>query len=191
MASAPASPEETSPLEKHLKCSICMETFEDPVTTVCGHSFCKNCLEFNFLYNDRVCPLCKKHLNKIPDVNIVLRDISQEQKKINPPEKSDDEDEVPCDICTENNQKAEKSCLVCLTSYCSAHLKNHLSSTRLKGHKLVQPVKNLDDRACLKHGRPLELYSRKQQRCICVRCLEEGLEEVVSTEDEWDKKKVN
>ncbi|KAG7221440.1 hypothetical protein INR49_017209, partial [Caranx melampygus] len=142
MASAVASSSETCSLEKNLTCSICMDTFQDPVTTDCGHSFCKKCLNFNFDYNDRVCPLCKKPQNRIPQVNIVLRDI------------------------------------------------NHSSTDRLKGHKLVAPVKDLDERACLKHGRPLELYNRKQHRCICVRCMEEGSEEVVSTEDEWEKKKV-
>ncbi|KAL3046174.1 hypothetical protein OYC64_004227 [Pagothenia borchgrevinki] len=48
----------------------------------------------------------------------------------------------------------------------------------------------MDERACLKHGRPLELYSRKKEKCICVRCLEEDQEEVVSTEHEWGQKMV-
>ncbi|XP_039997503.1 uncharacterized protein LOC120797724 [Xiphias gladius] len=194
MVSVKASSSETCSLEKHLTCSICMDTFEDPVTTACGHSFCKKCLNFNFEYNDRVCPLCKKPQIRIPDVNIILRDIAQHQKVEKTPGENDDtytgkDGEVACDICTEKKLKAKKSCLMCLASYCSTHLGNHSSTERLKGHKLVAPVKNLDDRACLKHGRPLELYSGKQQRCICVLCLEEGLEEVVSTEDEWEKKK--
>uniref|UniRef100_A0A3B4UTG3 RING-type domain-containing protein n=1 Tax=Seriola dumerili TaxID=41447 RepID=A0A3B4UTG3_SERDU len=75
MASAAASPSQTCPMEKHLTCSICMDTFQDPVTTDCGHSFCKKCLSLNFNYTDRVCPLCKKPQNRLPDVNIVLRDI--------------------------------------------------------------------------------------------------------------------
>lgn len=191
MASAPTST--TGPLKTHLKCSICMDIFEDPVTTACGHSFCQKCLAFNLEYYDRACPLCKRFLNKSPDVNIVLRDIAQLLKETlkNDELYTGKEDEVPCDICPEVKLKAKKSCLVCLTSYCSNHVKNHLSSKRLKGHKLVAPVKNLDERACLKHGRPLDLYSRKQHSCICVRCLEEHPDEVVSNEDEWDKKMVN
>ncbi|XP_045920702.1 E3 ubiquitin-protein ligase TRIM21-like [Micropterus dolomieu] len=192
MASAQASPSEPRLLEKHLICSICMDPFVDPVTTACGHSFCKECLNRNFMYNDTVCPLCKQHQNRMPNVNIILRNIVEQMKKT--VEKDDDEytgapGEVACDICTESKLKAIKSCLVCLASYCSAHLENHSSTERLKGHKLVEPVENLDERACLQHGRPLELYSRKKERCICVRCMEEGQEEVVSTEDEWNKKK--
>ncbi|XP_040886911.1 E3 ubiquitin-protein ligase TRIM39-like [Toxotes jaculatrix] len=195
MASIAASSSETCSLEKHLTCSICMDTFDNPVTTSCGHSFCEKCLNSNFQYNDKVCPLCKTPQVRILNVNIVLRDIVQQQKEKKTQEENNDvytgkDGEVACDVCIEQKLKAKKSCLVCLASFCSTHLKNHSSTERLKGHKLVAPVKNLDDRACLKHGRPLELYSRKQQTCICVRCLEEGPEEVVSTEDEWEKKKV-
>uniref|UniRef100_UPI0037E8F498 E3 ubiquitin-protein ligase TRIM39-like n=1 Tax=Semicossyphus pulcher TaxID=241346 RepID=UPI0037E8F498 len=193
MASAQESPCETTSLEKHLICTICMDPFVDPVTTSCGHSFCKKCLCCNFRYNDMVCPLCKHHLNRTPDVNIVLRSIVEQMKK-KAPEKEDDEytgapGEVACDICTERTLKAKKSCLVCLASYCSNHLGKHSSTKRLKGHKLVQPVENLDERACLQHGRPLELYSRNKERCICVLCMKEDQEEVVPTEDEWNRKK--
>lgn len=189
MVSASAPPSELCSLQNHLRCSICMDEFTDPVTTFCGHSFCKRCLEQSCDYNDSTCPLCKKYIVRLPDVNIVLRDIVQQQKKTCEDIYTGAPGDVACDICTEKKLKAKKSCLVCLASYCSAHLDNHYSTKRLKGHKLVEPVENLDARACLKHGRPLELYSRKQQACICVRCIEEGQDEVVSTEDEWDKKK--
>ncbi|XP_029382066.1 E3 ubiquitin-protein ligase TRIM21-like isoform X2 [Echeneis naucrates] len=195
MTLAASSTRETFSMEKHLKCSICLDIFNDPVTTHCGHSFCKKCLTFSFTHTDMVCPLCKELQRKPPAVNIVLREIVEQEKLKNKEEENEDaytgkDGEVACDVCTQQKLKAKKSCLVCLASYCSAHLENHSSTERLKGHKLVEPVKNLDDRACLKHGRPLELYSRKQQRCICVRCMDDSPEEVVSTEDEWEKKKV-
>ncbi|XP_053272637.1 uncharacterized protein LOC128430562 [Pleuronectes platessa] len=195
MASAAASPRGTCLLEKQLTCSICMDVFVDPVTTACGHTFCKKCLDFNCKYRNSECPLCRTFLMNTGAVNIVLREIiqqrqSEESEKNKKSIFTGQDGGVACDICTDQKLQAEKSCLVCLASYCSTHLQNHASTQRLKGHKLVAPVKNLDDRACLKHGRPLELYSKKQQRCICVRCLEEGPQEVVSTEDEWEKKKV-
>ncbi|XP_076018625.1 E3 ubiquitin-protein ligase TRIM21-like isoform X1 [Genypterus blacodes] len=97
------------------------------------------------------------------------------------------EDDVVCDICTGTMPKAEKSCLTCSASYCSSHLEHHNSIERLRSHKLVNPVKNLDERACPSHGLPLELYNREWHRCICVRCIEGGV--IVSTEDECIKKK--
>ncbi|KAE8279366.1 Zinc-binding protein A33 [Larimichthys crocea] len=190
MASTQASPSEICSLDKHLICSICMDQFVDPVTTTCGHSFCKKCMDCNIRINDGTCPLCKAHQNRTPQVNIVLRDIIKQIKEMKDDEYTGAPGEVACDICTETRKlKAEKSCLVCLASYCSTHLENHSTTKRLKGHKLVEPVENLDERACLQHGRPLELYSRKKERCICVRCMDDSQEEVVSTEDEWDNKK--
>uniref|UniRef100_A0AAQ4QE56 Uncharacterized protein n=1 Tax=Gasterosteus aculeatus aculeatus TaxID=481459 RepID=A0AAQ4QE56_GASAC len=191
MAAAQVPPRDPGSLQTHLTCSICFEPFVEPVTTDCGHSFCKKCLQSTIRYKDN-CPLCKDLVRKVPTVNIVLRSIVEEMIKAL--EKSADEytgdpGEVACDVCTERKLKAKKSCLVCLSSYCSTHLENHSSTERLKGHKLVEPVENLDERACLKHGRPLELYSRKRGECICALCIEEGQEAIVSTEDECDQKK--
>ncbi|XP_062305674.1 E3 ubiquitin-protein ligase TRIM39-like [Osmerus eperlanus] len=176
----------------HLMCSICLDLFEDPVTTPCGHTFCKGYLERNMALNDLVCPLCKDHLRRKPEVNIILRELIQELKRAQ--SKRDDHlmegdpGEVTCDVCTGSKLRALKSCLVCLTSYCETHLEPHFQARRLKGHRLVAPVEDLDGRACLTHGRPLELYSREDERCVCALCLEEG-QEVVSTETEWEKKK--
>ncbi|KAL6118382.1 uncharacterized protein ACO6RY_03191 [Pungitius sinensis] len=186
MAAAQAPPSDPGSLQTHLTCSICIEPLVEPVTTACGHSFCKACLDRHFKYIDN-CPLCKVHVSRVPTVNIVLRSIVEQMGSAN--RCTGAPGEVACDICTEWKLKAKKSCLVCLASYCSTHLEKHSSTERLKGHKLVEPVENLDERACLKHGRPLELYSRKRERCICALCIEEGQEEIVSTEDEWDKKK--
>lgn len=183
---ASSSPSKPCTFEKHLTCVICMEAFTKPVTTACGHSFCKKCLQRHLTLLSSDCPLCKTHINKTPTVNIVLRDLTQQLKDAAVVE---DPDKVACDVCLGPKRKAEKSCLVCLASYCSIHLQNHYLAERLKGHKLVEPVENLDLRACLTHGRTFELYSRKQQKCICIRCVEESQEEVVSAEDEWHKKK--
>lgn len=194
MASTKAFCSGTDSLESHLICSICTDLFVNPVTTTCGHTFCENCLNTILIYNDQTCPLCKQRLSSTPDVSIILRNIMEQM--ITPPVGDEEKcsgapGEVTCDVCIGQKLRAKKSCLVCLTSYCSTHLLNHSSTERLKGHKLVQPVPDLDERACLQHGRPLELYSRKTERCICVGCLREGQEEVVSVENEWNRKKVS
>uniref|UniRef100_A0A3P9Q9D3 E3 ubiquitin-protein ligase TRIM21-like n=1 Tax=Poecilia reticulata TaxID=8081 RepID=A0A3P9Q9D3_POERE len=69
---AVAVPTSDATLEKNLTCSICMDIFSNPVTTPCGHSFCRTCLELSispYRVND-MCPLCKKHLNKSPDTEL-------------------------------------------------------------------------------------------------------------------------
>lgn len=45
------------------ECSLCMRLFYQPVTTPCGHTFCKNCLERCLDHNPQ-CPLCKESLKE-------------------------------------------------------------------------------------------------------------------------------
>ncbi|KAM6345670.1 LON peptidase N-terminal domain and RING finger protein 1 isoform 2-T2 [Podargus strigoides] len=45
------------------ECSLCMRLFFEPVTTPCGHSFCKGCLE-RCLDHAPQCPLCKESLKE-------------------------------------------------------------------------------------------------------------------------------
>lgn len=46
-----------------LECSLCMRLFYEAVTTPCGHTFCKNCLE-RCLDHTPQCPLCKESLKE-------------------------------------------------------------------------------------------------------------------------------
>lgn len=46
-----------------VECSLCMRLFYEPVTTPCGHTFCKSCLE-RCLDHMPQCPLCKESLKE-------------------------------------------------------------------------------------------------------------------------------
>lgn len=82
------------------------------------------------------------------------------------------EDEIPCDVCTGPRLRAAKACLECLTSYCETHLEPHLRVAGLRRHRLIEPVEHLEERACSRHGRPLELYCRWDQMAVCRFCAE-------------------
>ncbi|MEQ2193485.1 hypothetical protein XENOCAPTIV_030009, partial [Xenoophorus captivus] len=45
------------------ECPLCIRLFFEPVTTPCGHTFCKNCIERSLDHNVR-CPLCKQPLQE-------------------------------------------------------------------------------------------------------------------------------
>ncbi|KAM9286566.1 LON peptidase N-terminal domain and RING finger protein 1 isoform 2-T2 [Cariama cristata] len=45
------------------ECSLCMRLFFEPVTTPCGHTFCKGCLQ-RCLDHAPQCPLCKESLKE-------------------------------------------------------------------------------------------------------------------------------
>ncbi|KAK2846220.1 hypothetical protein Q7C36_011074 [Tachysurus vachellii] len=59
--------------------------------------------------------------------------------------------DVECDFCTGRKHKAVKSCLVCVASFCEAHLKPHLESPALKKHTLIEASGNLQEKICSEH----------------------------------------
>uniref|UniRef100_A0A8C1B529 E3 ubiquitin-protein ligase TRIM39-like n=1 Tax=Cyprinus carpio carpio TaxID=630221 RepID=A0A8C1B529_CYPCA len=160
-----------SSLSEEIQCSVCLDVFTDPVTTPCGHNFCKICLNKCWDNSQTCsCPYCKETFKQRPDlkINTTLRELVDHCKKKSPEKKP----EVLCDFCEERKLKALKSCLVCQSSYCETHLEPHLRVTRLKKHKLMDPVSNLEDYICQKHERPLDLFCRDDQTCVCSFCTE-------------------
>ncbi|XP_033985518.1 E3 ubiquitin-protein ligase TRIM39-like [Trematomus bernacchii] len=194
------------PSEDQFLCSICLDLFTDPVTIPCGHNFCKDCITEHWDTSDRCqCPMCKEAFNKIPDlrVNTFISEMvapfrqSAQQKASSSSSSSSSEQqvfkagEVFCDVCTETKLKALKSCLVCLTSYCETHLEPHLTKSGLKRHQLIDPVENLEDRMCPKHDKPLELFCKTDQTCVCMLCtvLDHKTHDVVPLKQEYEGQK--
>ncbi|KAK9958085.1 hypothetical protein ABG768_012264 [Culter alburnus] len=166
----------SGPLTEELQCSICLDVFTDPVSTPCGHNFCKICLNKCWDNSQTCnCPYCKETFKIRPDlkINTTLREVVDHYKKKRPERKPEvlKKPEVLCDVCEERKLKALKSCLVCQSSYCETHLEPHLRVAGLKKHKLINPVRNLEDYICQKHERPLELFCRDDQTCVCPMCI--------------------
>ncbi|XP_006886262.1 PREDICTED: tripartite motif-containing protein 47 [Elephantulus edwardii] len=82
-----------------------------------------------------------------------------------------DEEPVRCDACPEGAAlPAKLSCLSCLASFCPAHLGPHERSPALRGHRLVLPLRRLEESLCPRHLRPLEHYCRAERVCLCEAC---------------------
>ncbi|XP_033481001.2 E3 ubiquitin-protein ligase TRIM39-like [Epinephelus lanceolatus] len=190
------------PSEDQFLCSICLDVFTDPVSTPCGHNFCKNCITKHWNTDDQcLCPMCKKVFIIRPELQVntlfsemvaQLRQSAQQkasssssQQQVSTP------GEVPCDVCTGTKLKALKSCLVCLASYCETHLEPHLTASRLKRHQLIDPVENLEDRMCTKHDKPLELFCKTDQTCVCMLCTvsDHKTHDVVPLKEGYEGKK--
>ncbi len=62
----------------------------------------------------------------------------------------------------------------------------------LKKHKLMDPVSNLEDYICQKHERPLDLFCRDDQTCVCSICVvkDHKNHNTVPIEEECQDKKV-
>ncbi|XP_031157057.2 E3 ubiquitin/ISG15 ligase TRIM25-like, partial [Sander lucioperca] len=188
--------------EDQFVCSICLDVFTDPVTTSCGHNFCKNCIAKHWNTNDRYrCPLCKEGFTKRPDlrVNTFISEIvaqfrqsaQQKASSSSSEQQVSKPGEVPCDVCTGTKLKALKSCLVCLVSYCETHLEPHLTMSGLKRHQLIDPVENLEGRICTEHDKPLELFCKTDQTCVCMLCtvLDHKTHDVVPLKEGYERKK--
>ncbi|KAL7875483.1 hypothetical protein AOLI_G00104460 [Acnodon oligacanthus] len=168
--------------EDQLQCAICLNEFIDPVSTPCGHNFCRVCLKECWDSSSRCqCPVCKEEFSRRPElrVNTFISGLAAQFKKSvqvkssrAPEERPSKRKKVLCDSCSEEKLQALKSCLDCGVSYCETHLALHKTTPKLKKHRLMDPAENLEDYICQKHERPLELFCRDDQTCVCQFCTE-------------------
>ncbi|XP_074533832.1 E3 ubiquitin-protein ligase TRIM21-like [Halichoeres trimaculatus] len=188
-------------IEDQFLCSICLDVFTDPVSTPCGHNFCKKCItdhwDVNLPFN---CPNCIEIFSSRPQLRVntfisemaaQFRQSAQQEAASSSSQQVAKPGEVPCDVCTGTKLKALKSCLVCLVSYCDTHLESHLTASGLKRHQLIDPVENLEGRMCEKHDKLLELFCKNDQMCVCVLCtvLDHKTHDVVPLKEEYVGKK--
>ncbi|KAG8129024.1 hypothetical protein E2320_016380 [Naja naja] len=197
-------------------CPICLDALKDPVTTPCGHNFCLECIGAHRNHPGGVtgaggqsasrCPLCqepfpadlplrKNHtlaellqLRQPAPSSPGLAMAPEETSEPCSPRNGDAQiEEVLCDFCTDGERaEAAKSCLVCLASFCAPHLQPHLKSPAFQSHRLVPPLRHIEESLCKLHLKPLESFCRTDRSCICQLCQtqEHRSHEVVAVEVE-------
>ncbi|XP_033985665.1 zinc-binding protein A33-like [Trematomus bernacchii] len=93
--------EKTVLVESYLSCHVCSETFRDPVSLGCNHSFCSSCLQkFWEQSKNKNCPICKRKSSKdVLLVNFTLKELADsfaERQKAGSSETEKGEVEVVC-----------------------------------------------------------------------------------------------
>ncbi|XP_043557545.1 E3 ubiquitin/ISG15 ligase TRIM25-like isoform X2 [Chiloscyllium plagiosum] len=146
---------EATAVEEELNCAVCHQVHQDPVSLPCQHSFCRKCIED--VWTQEVdqdgfsCPQCHQTFTSKPS------------PKISTPT-------VPCDHCIDSEYPAEKTCLKCESSFCSFHLRPHLTKEIFKDHKLVNPLADLTHRKCPDHKKTPEFFCTVDGLCVCASC---------------------
>ncbi|XP_022613584.1 E3 ubiquitin/ISG15 ligase TRIM25-like [Seriola dumerili] len=163
-------------------CPVCLEVLRDPVTIPCGHTYCLDCIEDYWNRTKQKdqysCPQCRQVFNPRPLLsrNTVLGEVLEKLQRTGfqaAAQHLAKPEEVKCSACTGRKSKAVKSCLVCLESYCVAHLRVHEERFHGKVHKLIPASDQLREKLCPEHNKLMRLYCRTDQQCVCYQCVKE------------------
>ncbi|XP_077426819.1 E3 ubiquitin/ISG15 ligase TRIM25 [Vanacampus margaritifer] len=172
-------------LGDELTCSICLSTFDCPVTIPCGHNFCQECLLTTWK-ETYTCPQCRTHYTTKPELkkNTVLsavvetfkvRSNSEADVSVSVSEMAESAAPtgaaIRCDTCM--MAEAVKTCLTCMASYCSEHLRPHRDNPVFRVHQLTEPVGDVLERICPDHHKLMELFCTQHERLICTLCLQQ------------------
>uniref|UniRef100_A0A673MD28 Tripartite motif-containing protein 16-like protein n=2 Tax=Sinocyclocheilus rhinocerous TaxID=307959 RepID=A0A673MD28_9TELE len=166
---------------EEFNCAICLDLLKDPVALTCGHSYCMSCITGYWDQDDQKgvysCPQCRQTFTPRPVLgkNTMLAEVLEKLKKtklqaVHPDQCYAGSGDVECDVCTGDKNKAIKSCLVCLNSYCQNHLEQHETFFRGKGHNLMDATGQLQEMICPQHEKLLEIFCCTDQQCICYLC---------------------
>ncbi|XP_045070214.1 uncharacterized protein LOC121558339 isoform X2 [Coregonus clupeaformis] len=168
--------------EDLFRCSVCTEFLKKPVSIPCGHSYCRQCIETYWNQPDQTgeydCPQCGKRFRTRPDLltnsalEKVIGKLHQAGFKVPalPNHCYAGPGDVACDLCTEKQLKAVKSCLTCTASYCESHVRHHYTVAALQRHTLVEVTGHLDQKLCQLHHRALEVFCKTDQVSVCLLC---------------------
>ncbi|XP_072243497.1 nuclear factor 7, ovary-like [Leuresthes tenuis] len=171
----------------YLSCHVCSETFRDPVSLSCSHSFCSSCLQkFWEQAGNKNCPICKRKSSKDhPRVNFSLKELADSfagRVKLSEAEQRENKLMVVCSkhqeeprLFCEDEQRAV--CPVCEFSLHQSHkvvpieqavgdlkeqLKSDLKSLQDKRNKYKQVEKTYDD--VIQHSKKQLLSTERQIR---------------------------
>uniref|UniRef100_A0A8C5QDG7 Uncharacterized protein n=1 Tax=Leptobrachium leishanense TaxID=445787 RepID=A0A8C5QDG7_9ANUR len=162
----------TSDLKDELTCSICTDLYKDPVTLICGHSFCHECIIRAWDAQEvrgYSCPECRHKIRNKPNLrkNLRLCNIVECFRLAHPEQAAA---EILCTYC-EDPVPAAKTCLHCEVSLCDKHLRKHNGTVE---HVLLDPTTSLGNRKCSIHRKVLEYFCCEDAAYICVYCRLDG-----------------
>ncbi|XP_026100008.1 RING finger protein PSH1 isoform X1 [Carassius auratus] len=157
--------------EHHFRCPLCTSILKDPVSTSCGHNYCRGCINefWDSCAGYYVCPQCGNPSETRPvlNTNAALAEVVKNLQQAGfspalPPQSYARAEDVACDFCTERRLKAVKCCLTCDVSLCETHIKQHYTIPALQKHTLSD-VKTRPSQQCQNTDNSFRSISSGQQ----------------------------
>ena len=202
-------------LKEHVTCSICLDTYTEPKTIDCLHTFCCKCLEKHALTSQRQglyrCPECQAQVG-IPEGNRFDRlpssFLHNSLLSLLAVRRSNDGNEIGCSFCQKKSAEINY-CFDCEKFLCPDCIKAHdlFRTAAFEGHK-VTPVRQFqpdDYEALLKrpsfcsqkyHEREVTRFFCLHDQCqisVCHVCIvtDHKSHDVVPIEKAADDEKAN
>ncbi|XP_024147804.1 E3 ubiquitin-protein ligase TRIM38 [Oryzias melastigma] len=104
----------SSSYSEDLTCSVCLSLFTEPVTLLCGHSFCRECIT-TFLSSQQCCPQCRSDVSMEKTsltTNHALKSLAERVKEIERIKKESGTDsQVNEWLCSEHEEKLKLFCV--------------------------------------------------------------------------------
>ncbi|XP_048059729.1 E3 ubiquitin/ISG15 ligase TRIM25-like [Megalobrama amblycephala] len=161
-------------------CPVCLDPLKEPVTIPCGHSYCMSCITDCWGQKEQGppyrCPQCRESFSQRPLLkkNTLIAEMIETLQKTSLQTAA-----VECDVCTTEKNRAVKSCLQCLASFCQTHLQLHYESPAFMKHKLVEASRNIQENICLSHGKLLEIYCQYSSALETMEDIEKVFTELI------------
>lgn len=171
--------------DEFLVCKICFDTFKNPKSLTCLHTFCEKCIENQFPsesnykrftdYKEFRCPVCHERtklpaggVHGLPD-NFTVTGLLA----VIGPQCPDASKCLSCDVCKRLDRKhheATSKCLDCVKLLCAECTKVHREMKVTSGHSLygVQVEKDVQ---CKQHpDEAVRFYCIPCDACVCILC---------------------
>jgi len=116
---------------KEFECPVCAQKYCDPRVLLCGHTFCRPCIE---ALRTLECPLCRQLItlpgNGVGDLpkNFFIVNLLQELSRV----------ESACEVCSDEERVATVFCIECQQKLCEACENYHKKFKMARGHRTVE-----------------------------------------------------